>query len=436
MRLPGNIAHVIEQGGHWLLFGHALTVLGQFALIKLLAVSTNPAVFGQFSIVMLIVAAMMTLMYGPLTQWFMRFTSHMGEAEQSHVVLAAMNAVIVLPALIVVLPGVLVLLVMPDSTMIQQYLADIPLVPAVAFAMLSSLNNLCSVVIHAAGFPRAASLAYVAASWSRVIAVALAVAVCGADISAIIMALLIGQAIVLVAQYLYTRTSVLTLAADAASYAAIDRREMLRYVSPFILWSIPAYIAMTADRWVVSQHVSIEQFAQYAAMTFVTFSIVNAFNAGYERATVPIIFRISGDGSEEARVSKARSLVTDLLLLLAGIYLLGCLIYFLMPEGILGLLTTSEYTGYADQLWLMMLAASAFGVAQFIVARGLIEKRPGMYMVPKLVHSLAVVVLLILLVPEQQVEGAVISVLAANLVYLVMVVHTNSKLNREREALC
>ena len=175
MRLPGNFAHVIEQGGHWLLFGHALTVLGQFALIKLLAVSTNPAVFGQFSIVMLIVAAMMTLMYGPLTQWFLRFTSHMGEAERSHVVFAAMNAVIVLPALVVVVPTLLVLFAMPDTGLIQQYLADIPLVTAVAFAVASSLNNLCSVVINAAGFPRAASLAYVAASWSRVAAVALAV---------------------------------------------------------------------------------------------------------------------------------------------------------------------------------------------------------------------------------------------------------------------
>ena len=82
MSVVKTTLYIVQKGGLWLFFSHAVTILGQFFLIKYLAVEGSKELFAQFSIVMLINAGMMMIFFGALTQWALRYYQEFHERKR------------------------------------------------------------------------------------------------------------------------------------------------------------------------------------------------------------------------------------------------------------------------------------------------------------------------------------------------------------------
>ena len=100
-------------------------------------------------------------------------------------------------------------------------------------------------------------------------------------------------------------------------------------------------------------------------------------------------------------------------------------IYYYWPAQILSILTSDQYVQYGELLWLMMLAAAAFNLSQTFSTSGLIDKTPNIYLVPKIGHGAVIICLLLILVPQFDVYGAVLAVLLGNFLQLLAVLFVN-----------
>lgn len=418
-----------EQGTHWAVLGYCATVAGQLTLMKLMALLWGPTVFGQFAIVMAVVTAVTIVFFGPLGQWAVR--DYQVAREESS---TREYAWVVFRTTVIASRGVLAMALVAALLMkaFDLHLGGIGLTLlflAAGLGALTALHDLVTSLLNAAGTTRTATI-YIAASQIARIASVFAAFLAGLGLDEAVIVMVATQAVLLI--FAWRTLNVGLSSRLIPSLEGVDlivvgsmKETMWKYSAPFYVWGVFGYFAAMGDRWILGEFVDTSDLGKYAAMSFASVAIINGIFAAVSKALVPIIFRLSGRGNDEARVDQASRLMFRFVVLLGALCGVLILLSYAFPGLILRVLASSDFLGHEQSLWILTAAAVFFNLSQLLIMRGLIRRSPSIYLPAKLAHGITTTLSLLLLVPERGIAGAIYAVLIGNAVHFLAVLIAN-----------
>jgi O-antigen/teichoic acid export membrane protein len=207
-------------------------------------------------------------------------------------------------------------------------------------------------------------------------------------------------------------------------------REFGSYASSISLFAIPAIFASYGDRWIIQQLLTDAHVGIYVALAQIANAPANLILAVFSQTINPILFQRAGDTTSGESMRDSRQMLYRAMLLLIGLLALMTILSYVFGEWIVITLTSPDFAPYARLLWILVLSAAIFQVAQALAAEAFLLNRPVLLFFPKMLHALAFLGLSLWLVGTRQLEGVAIAAVIAAAVYLPLVLATNVRAAR------
>ena len=432
--------HDLDYSAAWPVFGHLIGVLGQFGLYKMVAQFWGADIFGKFALVLAIVVAVNMLFFGPFTQWSIRDYQGAKENQQLHEFFHTVRKNSILASLVLIVLAIISSFLLDSHLAISTTIGAGLIILGTILGIGVAINNMIFSVLNVAKFPELSASLTAIDSISKLLAVIVIWIAGYRTLNSVVVALLFTQILMMGIGYLYIKSRIAqaNLWNTDVNVAIVGKyhSDMLHYAWPFLIWGIFGYLASMGDRWVVASHVSAFELGVYSAMVLASIGLSNAITTAINKGVVPVVFRVAGSGLLVERKNQASKLVTSITIGLVVLFLLLITLSFYFPEYIIALLASSEFTTHKDLFWLLMLAAAALNIAQFLITHGLINKSPAIYLPSKIIHGAIIVLGLVMAVPTFGLKGAVYVLLVGNVLQLIMVYFVNKRLatgNRFKE---
>ncbi|MBI3526323.1 MAG: oligosaccharide flippase family protein [Betaproteobacteria bacterium] len=209
-------------------------------------------------------------------------------------------------------------------------------------------------------------------------------------------------------------------------------REFGGYAFSITLFAIPAIFASYGDRWIIQQTLSIAQVGFYVALAQIANAPANLMLAVFSQTINPIIFQRAGDSSSIEAMRSSRHQLYRALLLLAFLLALVTGVSYVFGEWIVVILTSPDFAPYAGLLWVLVLAAAIFQIAQALAAEAFLYNRPFLLFLPKMLHASVFLGMALWLVVGSQLEGVAIAAVVAAAIYLPLVLTVNARAAKAR----
>ena len=209
-------------------------------------------------------------------------------------------------------------------------------------------------------------------------------------------------------------------------------REFGAYASSISLFAIPAIFASYGDRWIIQQLLTDADVGIYVALAQIANAPANLILAVFSQTINPILFQRAGDATSGESVRAGRQMLYRAMLLLIGLLALMTFVSYVFGEWIVITLTSPDFAPYARLLWVLVLSAAIFQVAQALAAEAFLYNRPVLLFFPKMLHAIVFLGLTLWLVGRQQLEGAAIAAVIAAAVYLPLVLATTARAAKAR----
>ena len=204
-------------------------------------------------------------------------------------------------------------------------------------------------------------------------------------------------------------------------------REFGRYTFSFTLFAIPAAFSSFGDRWIIQGILSDGHVGAYVALAQIANAPTNIILAIFSQVVNPILFQRAGSASSPDTLAVGRRLLyRALMLLVLGITAAVGASYVFAPQ-IVALLTAPDFVRYSDLLWLLVLGAGIFQVAQALASEAFMFNRPSLLFFPKLVHAVIFFGLSLLFSMHWGLSGIAVAGVVAAISYLLLVALFNAK---------
>jgi O-antigen/teichoic acid export membrane protein len=213
-----------------------------------------------------------------------------------------------------------------------------------------------------------------------------------------------------------------------AAQAADARAQMHAYALPFVAFAAFAAISAYADRWLVLALLDPASVGLYAALLQLASAPVALFVAMTNQLVVPVIFARAGKARNLSEIGNAQRLARWLLWWYVAALSVAVVAAWLLAPLLVPLLTNDTFATASGLLWVLVLGAALFAMAQAMVLSGLAAVRPGIYILPKAIQAAALVGCAWLLVPRFGLPGMAWAMVAAAALYVLSVQLTNRSL--------
>ncbi|MFA7268807.1 MAG: oligosaccharide flippase family protein [Sterolibacterium sp.] len=209
-------------------------------------------------------------------------------------------------------------------------------------------------------------------------------------------------------------------------------REFGGYASSISLFAIPAIFASYGDRWIIQQMLNDAHVGIYVALAQIANAPANLILAVFSQTINPILFQRAGESRSGESLRASRQLLYRALLVLAAMLAFMTVVSFVFGEWIVMALTSAEFAPHAGLLWILVLAAAVFQVAQALASEAFLYNRPLSLLLPKIVHAIVFLGLALWLVGSRQLEGMAVAAVVAATVYLLLLIGANLRAVRAR----
>jgi O-antigen/teichoic acid export membrane protein len=163
------------------------------------------------------------------------------------------------------------------------------------------------------------------------------------------------------------------------------RRRLWQYSWPFATWGIFSWVQQASDRWALQAFATTQDVGYYAALFQIGYYPIMLLSSVLVQWMGPILFERAGDGSDVERTAKASSMNRVLLVLTAGITLVGSSITWGLHDQIFRVLVAMEYGAVSPYLPWMVLSGGLFAVGQAMSLQLMAEADSRSLIVPKVV---------------------------------------------------
>ncbi|NWF49794.1 MAG: hypothetical protein HXY49_04560 [Ignavibacteriaceae bacterium] len=206
------------------------------------------------------------------------------------------------------------------------------------------------------------------------------------------------------------------------------RAKILKYMMPFILWSIAGWLQMNGERWIINGYLTTADVGIYAMMM----SLVNAFvvipNNVIVEFFTPIIFKQYSNISGIKNIVEGFIYIRLTVALIFIITVISTLIMFWFGGRLIILISDESYTVYSNLLPMLTLGSGLFLIGQAFALLGMGLNQPEKYISPKVSIGILSVILNLMLVYLIGVKGVAYTVLIVGIVYLVYIYLVNQRI--------
>lgn len=415
----------------WPMLGHLISVLGQFGLMKIVAMLGGKSLFGQFALVLALVAAANMLIFGPFTQWAMR---DFQDAKENGKLKDYFYTVYKNCALAGVIFFVLVLIFYVSLTAVFAIDLGIGWNLLILGAILGvgvALNDLIFSLLNVARYPGLSALLTSLDSLLKLVVVGIISIYAEFTLESIVIGLIVTQLVIIVSGYSIMRVRIAQskiFEIEKTSETASElQKNMFSYTWPFLIWAFFGYLATMGDKWVLANNVTSAELGVYSAMALASLGLANAITTAVNKGVIPVVFRVAGSGQLDSRKQKASYIVNMLVMVLSVFFTMLIILSLIFPDYIITFFASSEFTSHKEYLWLLMTAAAAVNIAQCLITHGLIGRSPVIYLPSKIFHGVVVLLGLLWFVPKMGLPGAIYVILAGNILQLLMILAVNRK---------
>jgi len=210
------------------------------------------------------------------------------------------------------------------------------------------------------------------------------------------------------------------------------RGQILAYVLSFAAFSAFGAINSYADRWIVLAMDGERDLGIYAAMS----QIANTpFIVGVGLLTqlvLPVLFDRAGAAGSQPQLEQAdrllRACVGASVAWMAAIVAAG----WLLSEPLMLLLSSAQFAGRSELLWLIMLSSAVFQLGQLLALKGLVYQRPRVYFLPKALQAATLVAFGLVWTRPYGLAGLVAALNLSSALYVLAVLFANRALRANR----
>lgn len=412
----------------WVTFGQVIAMAGSFVGIKLLTNTLGPEIYGQLALGLSIAGLLSLFVYGPISQWVLRFFSIYLERNELAPYLAVTRKIYVRATLGVI--GLAVLALPFLASVISKQWVLLALF-AVLFAIVAGANTLYVALQSAARERKVVALHQGADAWLKPLFAAFAVTQFSRSGHVALLGFFIGTLVVSVSQALLARRSAWMARSGKRRSLHVQREpvwlEFRAYAAPFVLYALFGTVSLYADRWILLGAFGEREVGIYTAMYQLASAPILLLSSVMGQLMAPVIFDRAGSMTTEAQVRSSGEVVSATVIA-AGVVmavLTGLAYYF--GEAVITAFTSPEFTQFHGVFWILVLALSLFNIAQLLSFRGFSSRQTGLYVWPKGVQALSFAVLSLLLVRQYGLYGVAVALAISSLAYLAHVIIQNRR---------
>lgn len=405
--------------------GQVLTLFGVVLSIKLLTNLIGPEGYGQLALGLSIAGALAMIVFGPLNQSVLRFYSIYKNKDRLNEYIAFTKSIHIYIT-IIILPITIFF-----SYLVGYYLGNLwgwVTFLSLLFGVSSGLVGNVLAYYSAKRKRKYVALVQSLDVWLRVFFAVLAILFISKTGASAILGYLIGSI------FIFTFQLILYGIKEKHEYEnkniTGNHKKFIEYAKPFLFFALIAIFGTYFDRWVlqglfgereVGAYVALYQIANAPILLLV--SIINQY-------MVPILFQKAKHGENIAECPECKRILNNTVKGLSVLLLGMIILMYVFSYELVLVVTSTEFIPYIDMLWVIALSISVFSIGQVLVLRGQYANQPGIYIIPKIIHSIAAVVLTYIFGVLIGVMGVAIGMMLSSICYLVSVIVVNKSLDR------
>lgn len=406
----------------WVVIGYLGNLLGLMAALKFLTTFLYPVEFGQYALGLAITGIIQAFIYGPISQATLRFFAETQIQNNLDGFFEYLQGLHLKIAFIIIVAGVL-------CSINAKYFFGLSWAILILAASVNTVAGGISnsiVAVFTATRDRVVVAVYqgVSVIFSTLFSIAAIqmysttgfIALCGYAI---------GLSLATLMFYLYAIKKF-----KLPSYGNIKNiskstgfsRKYWRFASPFIVFALFGSVVNYGDRWLVQAIFDQEMVGIYTAILLIANTPMNIFGTIVSQFVLPVLYAAS---SNQQSTNRQDNIYSYVMLISAVCLLMTVLVAYIFSELILSIFTGPAFVPYHNSLWVIAFGCAMFQFGQLNVMKGLIEKRPHSYIVPKAIHAVSFLVVIALIGRKFSLMGVAIAICVSSGLYIVSVILAN-----------
>lgn len=406
----------------WVIAAQAISFLGGFAVVKVLAISLGTEGFGYYSLCLSLAAMISLLWYGPLDQIILRYWNDPKESKE-HLFNLALSGHLV--AISVLLPVSLCLLAA------SIFIEDTPTwlgvtILAILLSITKGMFN-STLSFHNASRNRRALFTIQALDIISRLVMIWAFQFFGLTSTTAILLTMLSAVFPVICstskKYDLNKITVkITNKINELSLSNLrNQAKHIQYGRSFILIGIFAAACNYADRWIILHNLTMSDVGIYSGIAQIATAPLIAITTISTQFLSPIIF------SKKAKLSSA-----SLYFGLASIYLFVTVLFFMFSNQIISLLLTDKFLPYHRLLPALTLGLSFFYMAQIYFINAQKNERPHIIKPAWAVRALSMLTLGIILSKKVGIWGLVFAIIFSSAAFFAILVISEKLAERHK----
>ena len=406
-----------------------LALSGALIGIKVLTNALGTEKYGLLSLGLTIAGLLNLFVYGPVSQWVLRFFSIHRERGETGAFFLAIRRIYLIATLAVSAAAGLALAALSTLVATEWLLL---IAAAVVFAVAAGANSMFIALQSAIRDRKVVALHQGADAWLRPVLALLALYFFGDTSHVVLLGFCAGTLLVTASQALQASRSLAVLRDREHSRLTPKqwqsvRKEFAAYVLPFGLMALFGAISLYADRWILQGLFGEHEVGIYAVMYQMANAPIAVLVGIVSQLMVPVIYDRAGTMTTAAQAARSKQAVFETVgitsLIMAGLTVVA----YSFGQPLIAIFSTPEFAAHHATLWVLVLGVALFNVAQLLTLRGFSSRQTDLYIWPKGIQALSFVLTALALVRGHGILGIAIAVVISSLIYLAHVVWVNRR---------
>lgn len=404
----------------WVLAGHAATVAGSLAVLRLLTSLMTPDEYGRLALGLTLAGLVGQVVTGGLANGIGRFRSIAVEAGDLPGYLTAARRLALRAAFWIVVGGA--------ALTVAMFLSGRPswgwiAVWVIPFAILTGWSSMLAALQAAARNRARVAFFSAAEQWLRLpMAWGLSIGF-GAGAPTVVAAFAAASLVVV----WWQRDAARGPTGPPGSAGADWAHRILAFARPFSIFGLFAWMQQSSDRWSLETWTDTSAVGTFAVLFQLGYAPVSTVSGLAMAVLGPVLYQRAGDAACADRMRHVRATIDRLCLAVLALSALGTLLAALFHGAIFAALVGPEFRNASPLLPWLVAAGGLFGAGQVLSVGMMAEVRTSRLVLPKVATALVGIGLNVGGAMVDGVRGVAIASTLFSLLYLAWIAVVSRK---------
>ena len=405
----------LSKEGFWVVFGHALAVLGSVIGLRLLTSLLTPAAYGELALGMTAATLVNQTVLGPLGNGATRFYAPAQEQGDLGNYLNSLRQLVLWATAMVVfmiLLAVAGLLITRHTNLVTLAIA------ALILALLSGYNSILNGIQNAARQRSIVALHQGIESWAQFLVAAGLLMWLGSSSTVAMTGYAMAAPAVLVSQYLFLR-KIGPHKPTMAGKENIWREHIWRYSWPMALTGILSWGFFASQRWALELFSSTEDVGYFSVVFQLGFAPFSLAGSILMTLMMPIFFGRAGTGVDRQKVNLVSQSIIKFCFVASLIVLLATAMGATFHGMIFRLLVAERYRVASHYLPYAILAGGIFQISLFLTTIVLVGTNTRSLLPLSTIGNVLMIAMTFLFTRFYAMDGLFIAMVSGSIIHLV-----------------